>query len=331
MLIDKENFIELNNFEILDGLQRTHRLKIIWESINFITNIEEEKRINLLDVYRKNAGFFSDLGCDIKLLRSLEKLGCFRLKNADEFFYDINIWVEVWQNLTESQQVTKMLVLNAGHKSVNIKHQLELLFLGTLLSLNNHAPSGVTFVREKEISTTQYSKSRKIGTYHFSHIISALIALSAGKVINTNADYVSELISGKNDQVELMEGFNTDFIEVFLGFLFQLDQVLTSEYGEIGEKWLGREVVIVGFFAALGEYAFSFNLGINQALWETKNKMNALVKALDLNQFEAARNDIELNKVNIGNVNKRAVYSAIHDLLRGSLFKGWSVYFGAKL
>ncbi|HHQ4526105.1 TPA: hypothetical protein ACSP1O_004060, partial [Aeromonas veronii] len=65
-----------------------------------------------------------------------------------------------------------MLVLNAGHKPVNIKHQLELLFQNLLPIFEGVKSGDVRIVREKNISSAEFSKTREVGIYHFSHLIS---------------------------------------------------------------------------------------------------------------------------------------------------------------
>lgn len=173
--------LSVSSYQILDGLQRTHRLKVIWNVLEFLLNCENKADIdnNPGRFVRRNSVELRQLGGDIKLVKSLTDFGFMSLESPEEFFAGNSLWLEVWTGLSDYEQVEKMLLLNAGHKSVNIKHQLELLFLSTLFGLEKISPDGVTFVREKNQSAIQYSKTRKSGEYHFSHIISALIALSA--------------------------------------------------------------------------------------------------------------------------------------------------------
>ena len=323
--------LDVSSYQILDGLQRTHRLKVIWDVLEFLLDQSDVSAIseNPGRFSRANSSSLRALGGDAKLVKSLVDLGCTSLQSRESFFNGSDLWLEVWTDLSESEQVEKMLLLNAGHKSVNIKHQLELLFLSTLFRLENISPEGVQFLREKEISAIQYSKTRKVGQYHFAHVISALIALSAGKIVNTNSDFVSDLQSNQNDYVELMEGFNLKFVKRFTQFIFDFDLSLQNEYQDVGTKWLGREVVLIGVFAAIGEMAEEKSISADQALAFLSDDINRLVKGLKLGDFEVERNNVELNKVNVGNVNKRAVFRAMHDLLRRQKFLGWKSYFGS--
>ncbi len=329
--INNDNEIDVKNFKILDGLQRTHRLKVIADTITYLINQSNKSEIreNPSRFARENSSKLRELSADVKLVRSLVSLGCLEISSRDDFFGNNTIWLEVWTGLSDAQQVEKMLLLNAGHKAVNIKHQLELLFLSTLFKLENISPNGVSFIREKDQTAIQYSKSRKLGQFHFSHVISALIALSAGKVVNTNSDFISDLQANSGDYLELIEGFNLEFIKKFIEFLYELDKCLKEKYQDIGTKWLGREVVLIGFFAAIGEFAEERSESVITILDSIIKEIPNIVNLLDLNNFEIERNNVELNKVNVGNVNKRAVYRAIRALIRKETFSGWKAYFGS--
>lgn len=323
--------LEVNDYRILDGLQRTHRLKIIWEMVGFLV----DQRVN--DFKFESAGKFMRthskeiraLGGDLKLVNNLIEFDCLNIQKRQDFFSKNTLWLEVWTGLDQAAQIDKMLLLNAGHKSVNIKHQLELLFLSTLLKLDDIAPKGVQFIREKDQSSIQYSKNRKLGQYHSSHMISALIAMSAGKIISTNNDLVSDMQFDQSDYVELVEGFNLQMIKKFIQFLYSFDCLLHKIYDDLGVKWLGREVVLIGIFAAIGEYSQEMSQSPIQTLNELDSNLSKLIQALKLKNFEVERNDLELNKINIGKVNKKAVFQAMHDQLRNKKFKGWDVYFGS--
>lgn len=326
---NEKNNLTVASYRILDGLQRTHRLKVIWDMVEFIVGkkIEIPTPESTSAFVKKHSNEIRKLGGDLKLVRNLISFRCNELDDHEEFFSGNNLWLEVWDGLNQADQIDKMLLLNAGHKSVNIKHQLELLFLSTLIRLDDLAPKGVKFVREKDQSSIQYSKNRELGQYHSAHLISALIALSAGKVINTNSDLVSDMQFDQSDFVDLVEGFNLSLMKEFIKFLYLLDQQLDNQYRDIGIKWLGREVVLIGLFAAIGKYAEETSQTPLHVLKELGTKLPKIILNLKLLDFEKERNKVELNKVNVGNINKRAVFSASYDLFQGEKFKGWDAYF----
>ena len=83
-------------------------------------------------------------------------------------------------------------------------------------------------------------------------------------------------------------------------------------------------------FGAIGAHIKSESSDICQVLSNLSNKTDEIATFLDLESFENGRNTVQLNKVNVGNINRRAVYKAFQDYLTGSRNKGWEVYFGAE-
>ena len=328
---DKAGCLTINDYRILDGLQRTHRLKMILDSIDFLNKSEidpsdKKSQDRFLRAYSKD---IRRIGSNRQVFRKLMNYGVGPRTDYSAFFQENFIWLEVWVNLSDDEQVNKMLLLNAGHKSVSIKHQLELIFLSTYIEIEKIAPPGIMIKRERELSAIQYSKNRTLGEYHFSHIISAIIALAAGKIVNTNSDFIEKLQSDSFLKVDLYEVISPSSLKTFLRFLSKLDQILSHDFGAIGTKWLGREVVLIGLFGAIGAHARTEESTPISILDERFDQLpQKLSDGLRLLEYENARNSVELNKVNIGLSNKRAVYNAVKDILNDQPFKGWKRYFG---
>jgi len=320
------------SFKILDGLQRTHRMKVIYDTLTLMLKVGEKQLIEESPnkFSRKYSSEIKAVGSNSKLIRKLAGLNCEGLTKASDFFEEGSIWVEVWVGLSREEQVRKMLMLNAGHKAVNIKHQLEILFSNTLLALEELSSDGITFIREKEQTSIQYSKSRTLGSYHYSHVISALVAISAGKLVVTNSDFVSDVQSGVIEDVDLIEGFDFNFLKNMMDFLYALDMSVNRNFNEVGLQWIGREVVLVGLFGAIGSYSKKHGVEIHSMLKNLLFKVDDITEYLKIHEFENERNNVKLNKVNVGNVNRKAVYAAFNDYLNNSEFKGWALYFGGK-
>jgi hypothetical protein len=206
-----------------------------------------------------------------------------------------------------------------------------LLFLGVLPRLESQKNGKFVVVREKESSSISFAKRRTAGEFHFAAVIASLVAYFLGKTVTTNAELVSDL---QNDESEnsirrIIEGFSYKFTSLLTNFLVDLDTLIEKKEGSLGIQWLGREVVLVGIFAALGDFARGSTKGSPE---KTFSLLLAKVKTtdLDLKGFERLRNDQDLGKINIGAVNKRAVFSAVRDLLSGEI-EGrviWDQYFG---
>jgi len=328
-IVDSDRFLIVNDFDILDGLQRTHRFKVIHDSLSLLLTKYDASEFDRFSQFsRKYSSEIKGIDSSSQLLRRLIKYLDSDLNKALDFFDGNDLWIEVWTGLEKEDQVKKMLLLNAGHKAVNIKHQLELLFLGTRLKLDSLLDSGTKIIQEKEMSSIQYSKNRQLNTFHFSHLISSLVALSAGDLVNTNSDFVSDLQAGEISGVDLIDGFDINLLTVFMRFISCLDQELESEYGQAGVKWMGREVVLVGVFGAIGSYTKKNGLEAKSYLDELSRDIANISKKLELKEFENARNTVQLNKVNIGDVNRRAIFKFFSSIITNSEIKTWSWCFG---
>lgn len=259
----------------------------------------------------------------VKVLRSKRDMSGAAFEKV---FEEVNLWLEVWFGLDENEQIQKMLILNAGHKSVNIKHQIELLF-SDYFDVLNRSLGGREVVRERDKSSITYSKSRVGGQFHFAHLVTAFQSLDAGKPVSTNADFAAErslaMPSGEDSKLEI----NVQLLEAFAGFLCKLDDVFRDN--ETAIKWLGREVVLAGQFAAIGKYSNETRTSKSQVLNDFSDKLKHYYEWLNLDRFEQARNSLNLAKVNIGNKNKFAVQNATLKFLQNpnSPSPDWSELF----
>lgn len=307
-------------WKILDGLQRSHRMKLLYEIVKFqIDNVDQQP--SLLDeldtipkVVKQHKAWLVKNDCPtslfVKVLRTKREM---EPKSFKKVFDDVNLWLEVWFGLEENEQIQKMLILNAGHKSVNIKHQIELLFSDYFEVLKDNL-GGREIVRERDTSSISYSKSRTAGQFHFSHLVTAFQSLDAGKPVSTNADFAAEkslaMPTGEDSKLEI----NIELMEAFAGFLVALDEAFRADDTAI--KWLGREVVLAGLFAAIGRYSGETKKPKTDVLNGFGSKLRDFCIWLELDKFEQARNGLNLAKVNIGNKNKIAVQNATLQFLR---------------
>ena len=303
--------LELNSkFKVLDGLQRSSRIKEAWDAVNFIRTIHDDGQSPAVRVARR---FSEDLK-EIEISSALfQRILTTHREGIDIFslFEDNHVWLEIWFNLSDSKQIQKMLVLNAGHKSVNIKHQVELLFVG-YLELLEKSLGKASIIREKEQSSISYSKNRKPGLFHFSHLISAFVSLNSGKPITTNADFSAARSFEDFEDSDSLLGTDEKLLLEFADTLTDLDAKLTDD---LGIKWLGREVVLVGIFGAIGAFAQKHNQTLHDALHLFRAKSELFVASLNLLEFEHVRNGLDLSKVNLGSVNKSAVFDATSQFL----------------
>ncbi|MBL7858929.1 MAG: hypothetical protein JNM57_14660 [Cyclobacteriaceae bacterium] len=341
LVSESENFqitgsnFEVSNFKILDGLQRTFRLKSIFETIRLLINeypnnpgILNLSKIQLSKLYKSQLENFG--GSSIQLGKVVEtvKSGKKSIQDLDSLF-DKYQWFEIWTGLSEKSEVEKMLVLNAGHKPVKTKHQLELLFRNIIPILQKRNYKEFSVKREKEISSTNFSKQRVVGQFHFSSLITALLSFSEGRPLTSNIDLIQKKQSDYFDDKIFDELLKYEFLDEFINTLLSFDKALFQHYGNEGTKWFGRETTLVGFFAAAGKLSQENESTLPQNSLELlKEKLLGNPDILALDVFERVRNSQDLAKINIGTINKRAVYNGIYDILTGrSKSIVWEKYF----
>ena len=306
----------IDDFKILDGLQRTYRLKVIYDTRRLFIDEIRDTCVDLSEfqIKRQYREQLVDIGSSGNLLMAIKS------------FYDVNgetklndcfsgnlQWFELWSGLTPEDEVRKMLVLNAGHKPVNIKHQLELIFRNVLPIIDEVKIKRITIVREKEVSSTKYSKDRTLGTYHFSHLISALVSFIEKKPITTNTSFIAKIQNDEKKLYEFMQHFTYEFLEQFLKAVYRIDLAAKEAFDELGIKWIGREVSLVSLFAAIGAAAID-----NQEIESISAELSRNFDKCNLKEYEICRNSVDLGKVNIGNVNKRYIFEAFRKLIGSS-------------
>lgn len=330
------SLLNIINFRILDGLQRTYRLKVIWDTILLLEKEYEEGIFNLskLQVSRKFSSEIhkidSTSGLMLKLIKHCEeeKINVAQLKE----YFDVSQWFEVWEGLGPKDEVEKMLILNAGHKQMSLKHQLELLFLNLLPIINGIGRAEneeFVLLREREITSASFSKKKERGQFYFPHFISATLSFMEKGVITTNTNLIKKVQEKELLREELSINLNYEVIEELVKFLVNLDELLYERYGETGIKWISRETVLIGLLGALGKIANDQQPTV--ILNEFLSNLKADEKdVLNIDGYNKSRSSIDLGRVNIGNLTKTAVYEGIYNLMDNNFSEpiNWEHWFG---
>lgn len=334
LIANGEDFKEgesLESFKILDGLQRTHRLKMIRDTKDLYLDrlLDVTQGMSDFQIKRKFRREISEIGSTGNILVAIksfyENHGEDQLKAC---FDDNYQWFELWRDLTPQDEVRKMLLLNAGHKPVNIKHQLELLFNNILPVMEQVKSRSVYIIKEKNVSSSNFNSKRAVGEYHFSHLISALLSYVQKRPVTTNSDLIQKMQNDEDGYAALIELFTYDFLDSFLRAVKFLDDRVSAVYGEEGVLWFGREVTLAALFAAIGSEAKDLN--DIQVIVEPLGHKIELCNLLD---YERSRKNLDPAKVNLGGVNKRYIFNAFSGFIRSgfhdpinwvSVFKGAS-------
>lgn len=321
--IEKEHTIE--KFRILDGLQRTWRLNAIkrlakWLLENFetsdnirknfinssIRNLAKEKRQEII-----NCGV-----SDFKQAKNIARqiVEHIDIKDVEDFLKNRKQWFEIWYGLTMDEVVNKMLLLNAGHKSVSMRHQVELLYYDWFEMFSSVA--GITIIRDKDAeSPVKFVAERKVKTYRFSDLVMATIAFVDGKYKRVQSAFVEEVyINAENDE---RIGQDANFYLKVVEFIGKIDDLFYKEYGDAGRDWFGRENNIEAFMGAVGKYCWEIcsKEDVKDALDSAYEIIVENVRLLNLKDFQSGKDFLSSSKINIGQTTKEIVYMVFNKML----------------
>jgi len=327
-----DSYLNIQTFKILDGLQRTFRLKVIYDTIKVLESsllINDDALIlTKLQLAKAFKSQLEEINSSTSILVKLIDYYKSNSNNTLEPLYNRNQWFEIWIKLTPEDEVNKMLILNAGHKAVKTKHQLELLFRNILPILEKIELPKFQIIKEKEASSFKLIKDRKPGQFLFSNLITSLLSFSEAKPVTTNIDLIQKSQNEQYGEEIFVDLLQLDFLKLFLKSLITFDENLNTVFGTVGTQWLGRETSLVGIFAAIGKYAKTKDLKPIESLESFNLKITSDVSILKLDQYEEVRNSQDLAKINFGLINKRAVYNSVFEILAEDQVQiNWSYYF----
>lgn len=333
--------IIIEKYKILDGLQRTYRIKAIYNALKlYISEVENNgvdftiySKFKLSREYKEKLEEKETNATILLTIIKWVELKNISINTLKEIFPSFKQWFEVWTGLEKKEQINKMLVLNAGHKPMDIKHQLELLFLNimpdTYLS---------TFTRAKDVNSSFFYNKKGLGQLHLSHFISALLSFDKAKPITVDAKFIQSLQNNLENELEKIKiYFEDNNLSVLIDFTKELDNLFFTEYGrDPGLQWLGRETVLIGIFAAFGKY-YQLNQGritFKDCLGEIQEKIRLNINVFKIDEFNIAKTtSIDVTKVNIGNIFKYTTFNVMCKLLiNNELDINWDTTFkfGAK-
>jgi len=318
--------IDLLQTEILDGLQRSFRL---WAYLKMAEEYKvagnQDYREFARSLKEKNRLFFDSGVLSTKVIKKLieEK----EVNQIQPVFQDFEVYFTIWSGLSEKEIIRKMLVLNAGQKSVSKTHQFELLFLHfyeDVVRQNNR----VTLFREKdERANDVKTGKRSAGEFMFPSLIVALQSMVAGKPLRVSTEKLIEY-EFEDDQ-ETPEKtydlvFNKDFLKYFLEKVRLLDDKIYDAEKTLGREWFSKDTTLSGVFAAIGsKISFTELTQEGQLEKQLDDMIDALVikigkGSLNLEQFTEEYNQFSSRSVNIGVFIRRVVMDFTLGLLTGS-------------
>lgn len=328
--------INMDNVEILDGLQRTFRL---WAHDVIIKEYEEANIYEATEFAKKiktDYPIFFDTG--IVTLTKIKNF--YKDKEFDKIkdaFQKFEVYFIIWVNLSPKKVIHKMLVLNAGQRSVSKTHQFELLFLYLWEDLQKDL-TDIRLYREKDVTANKIKAGeRNSGEYMFTSVIVGLRSFLEGKPLRVSIDDldVSELGQEETSGGINEEIFNAEFIKSFLNHIKNLDEAIIAKEGDEGRKWFVKDTTISGILAGLGSYSGvkenqpieDLNKLTEEYFAELLRKTNDI--GFNLNEFTKQYNILSSRSVNIGSFIRKVIMNYTMQLLKGEN-PSWEIVFNSK-
>lgn len=301
-------YSRIDEFEILDGLQRSFRLWAIKYLDDLLKRMNTQDVSVLIEEMRKDENGKRLLDSKVinrSILRKLLTDDKINIENLMNCYAQQDIELNIWSGLNDEEIINKMLTLNAGQRSVSSTHQFELMFLHYFKKLD--IPKGVQIIRERD---DEYflvkKKERKCGQLLMSSIIIAIQSLIERKPVRiqmVNALRINDSVVEESSA----SFFTKDNLETFINLLLELDKKFYDD--QIG-SWIMKDTTLSGLFAAIGAvYNQEWTYNVPSMLDFIHNKIMVLNdENINYNEFQGAYNNLSSVTVNIGNAVRKAVY-----------------------
>ena len=298
----------VDEFEILDGLQRTFRLWAIKYLNDLLKRMNTQEVSVLIEEMRKDENGKRLLDSKVinrTILRKLLTDENINIENLMNCYAQQDIVLNIWSGLNDEEIINKMLTLNAGQRSVSSTHQFELMFLHYFKKLE--VPKGVQIIRERdEEYFSVKKKERKCGQFLMSSIIIAIQSLIERKPVRiqtVNALRINDSVVEESSA----SFFTKDNLEAFIKLLLELDKKFSND--QIG-SWIMKDTTLSGLFAAIGVvYNQDLTYNVPSMLDFIHNKIMVLNnEIINYNEFNDAYNNLSSVTDNIGNAVRKAVY-----------------------
>ncbi len=315
--------VDESKVEILDGLQRTYRLWVILFFDELIRECGANDLKSLANEAKKTPEgevVLQNRFITPKFIKSFfeDKEGKRYIDWLIEKYSAFDVYFNIWTGLDDEAIIRRMLVLNAGQKSVSSTHQFELLFLHFFEDDKLNYNPAVKLIREKDSRFREVQQGkRELGEYLMSSVVIALQSFINGKQLRISPKNMINLDDNKllNDQ-NLANYFNSQTLSEFINNLYNLGEVLSKKTPNY-IKWYGKDTVLSGVFGAMGSIMIddsgSADVGaierliLKLAQFEDPFKLN--------DYYDAYENKLATSKVNVGNAVRKAIFNYTKDLL----------------
>jgi len=287
---------------------------------NIVENLNDEEKIS---------EFLSSEDGIVDILDGLQRT--FILKEIEkeigEFKEGQTLLLEYWLESDLRNIVYRMIVLNSGQKAMSMRHQIDLLFATTKITIQEKIP-------EIEIFTEREGKKRTSSNkYQLNNIASAYYSFLMASPEQDNEKIVSEQIKNNEIFESSKEKINNDFdlfIDIFKSYQ-EIDSLFWDLYSNLDDEllkdkynWFGSDNVMLSFFAAAGLLAKNNKVeNIKKSLDFLKKDLLKCIYDDDkydyfyLVKYDEIIKSINSRKVNIGSARRKYIFFMFKEYLKG--------------
>lgn len=330
----------VSRFDILDGLQRTYRLWVYKQLSEIAIKAKTDnyqKAVKTL--YERNPNYPNAVTPrQIRQLfeKSNEHINVWNLR---DFYANYSVYLYVWIELSDTDAVKKMLILNAGQKRMGLAHQYELMYRHIFKFYKENNNGGIHLVSEKDPSVNDVKAGKRaVGEFPISSVIIGLQSLFLGKPVRLSSDVLYDKFNNAQEDEEFMTTDSADlffthpFINKFLGIMFSLDEKISSTNADM-KKWLVKDTTISGIFGGIGEYYKGKSLDENSFANLFAQEIPLFINSLNdkdpflYSSFVREYDNLSSTRINIGMVVRKAICHYTLHLLSGKKNNTWSESF----
>lgn len=330
----KEDTVDvvIDEFNILDGLQRTYRLWAYLRLAMLSSEHPNEDYRRISDRLRKEEPYFSKALSPRQVRMLFKDESAVNIKNLRQMFSQYSIYIYLWLNLPEKEAIKKMLVLNAGQKRMPIQNQYELMYLHTLEQLNFDG-DGIELVRTKDEEAYWVKKGeRQVGQYIVPSLIIGLQSFIAGKPVRLSDDLLYSANTEYSDDYITEQGvdlfFDEQFIRDFVHNLYNLDSTVCANDAN-AVKWFSKDTVISGIMGGIGRFIRKHHPEDADFAINANNVFRTMIGTafrngvFCLDDFELEYASLSSVRINIGTIVRRAIAEYSYTLVTDANAANW--------
>ena len=313
----------IDDFNILDGLQRTFRLWIYYRLATLALQKNSDDYRTITQEFRKTCDCYTMAVSPRQVRKLFKHESEVNIWNLQDKYAEYDLYLYIWTNLSTEQEIKQMIILNAGQKQMNLNHQFELMYM-RLFSENTFDHDEIKVLRSKDGKI----RNRKVGEYSLSSVIIGIQSLVNAKPMRLSREMLYQDTDFNSDMpLPSVENFFTrNFVQDYLDLLYELDKKISSN--QENSDWFAKDTTLSGMMAGIGEAIKMLNICSKNILDGLKACIDKIqdINDFSLDEYKQSYDGLSSVKINIGLIVRKAIMYYTSDLLVYE-HSSWSVAF----